>query len=84
MTGMKRSKSSDLPRPDGLLRRSRSGEWRQDRAHTAAGGSRSSAILDDDARKMLRDCQEYLLGAYEAGDEEPEAQQRQRLAGRFC
>merc|ERR1719369_1431498 len=58
---MKRSKSGDIPRPDNLsLVRSVSGEIRK---------ARNSEILDDDARKMLKDCQEYLLGAFDMTDQ---------------
>lgn len=60
---MKRSKSGDIPRPDNLsLVRSVSGEIRNK--------PRNSEILDDDARKMLKDCQEYLLGAFDMTDQE--------------
>jgi len=60
---MKRSKSGDIPRPDNLsLVRSVSGEIRNK--------ARNSEILDDDARKMLKDCQEYLLGAFDVVDQE--------------
>eukprot|EP00092_Neocalanus_flemingeri_P025315 GFUD01027450.1.p1 GENE.GFUD01027450.1~~GFUD01027450.1.p1 ORF type:complete len:1384 (+),score=386.42 GFUD01027450.1:293-4153(+) len=60
---MKRSKSGDIPRPDNLsLVRSVSGEIKNK--------PRNSEILDDDARKMLKDCQEYLLGAFDMTDQE--------------
>jgi len=59
---MKRSKSGDIPRPDNLsLVRSVSGELRNK--------PRNSEILDDDARKMLKDCQEYLLGEFDKDQE---------------
>jgi len=65
-SGMKRSKSSDLPRPENLsLVRSQSGEWKKD-----PGIARSSEILDEDAKKMLKDCQEYLLGAFDMAERE--------------
>ena len=50
-SGMRRSKSGDLvPRPDNLsLGRSQSGEWRRE------GGGKREEILDEDAKKMLKD-----------------------------
>ncbi len=40
---------------------------------------RGSEILDEDARRMLKDCQEYLLGAFDhltAGDRRRQQQQQ--------
>jgi len=65
-SGMKRSKSSDLPRPENLsLGGSQSGDWKKD-----LGLVRSSEILDEDAKKMLKDCQDYLLGAFDMAERE--------------
>ena len=57
---MRRSKSGEIPRPDTLtIGRSVSGELH-----------RNPEILDEDARKMLKDCQEYLLGAFDLAEAE--------------
>ena len=47
-------KTSGHDEVDGVMKRSRSGD-------NLCG--RNSEILDDDTRRILRDCQEYLLGA---------------------
>ena len=54
-------KTSGQDEVDGAIRRSKSGDNLS---------RRNSEILDDDTRRILRDCQEYLLGAsFEAREE---------------
>merc|ERR1719350_1477607 len=63
---MRRSKSGEIPRPPAL--RPKSGEGQAPPLGRSVSGEltqRNPEILDEDARKMLKDCQEYLLGAFD-------------------
>ena len=61
MAKLMAKKTSGQDEVDGAMRRSKSGDNLS---------RRNSEILDDDTRRILRDCQEYLLGAsFEAREE---------------
>jgi len=66
---MRRSKSGEIPRPPAL--RPKSGEGLGPPLGRSVSGEltqRNPEILDEDARKMLKDCQEYLQGAFDPAE----------------
>ena len=71
-SSMRRSKSGDIPRGHGPRPQSgemnRPGDLALGRSISGDLGARNPEILDEDAKKMLKDCQDYLLGAFDLAE----------------
>ena len=71
-SSMRRSKSGDIPRGHGPRPQSgemnRPGDLALGRSISGDLAARNPEILDEDAKKMLKDCQDYLLGAFDLAE----------------
>ena len=71
-SSMRRSKSGDIPRGHGPRPHSgemtRPGDLALGRSVSGDLAARNPEILDEDAKKMLKDCQDYLLGAFDLAE----------------